>query len=119
MQNFLKEFSFHSKKLKELYDTLKLILNGNEVYGLTELQFIILIDIRDKSSKHRIESSNYFHGTNVSYTLDRLEKHGYITKENPSYDRRKVDCYLTKKGLDSIERVEKAFTNQESQLPSS
>lgn len=109
MQNFLKEINVHSKKLKDLYDQLKLILHDNGINGLTELQALILINIKDESSKGQLSTSDGFQGTNISHNLNRLTDLGYVIKEKPSYDKRKIECYLSSEGLELVEKIEKAF----------
>ncbi len=70
-------------------------------YGLTHLQFSILMNLYKNNVTTQKEMLRYTYGDETSITrlIDRLESKGYIRREPCTEDRRKKKLVLTPEGV--------------------
>src|SRR5215470_17828820 len=78
--------------------------------GLTGTQFNVLRILRGAEPEglacRAIGDRMISHDPDITRLLDRMEKHGWITRERQSDDRRVVKTRITKKGLDLIKTLD-------------
>ena len=120
LSNF-EEFSNMTIKLNRLNkafaDFIDSILKHNNIYDLSSIQALILINIgEEKTNISRAVSKGYYLGTNTSYNIESLINKGYLKKQTCNEDMRCVYLTLTKKGIKALNVTNNAFLSQKKLL---
>ncbi|WP_428739397.1 MarR family winged helix-turn-helix transcriptional regulator [Sulfurimonas sp.] len=76
-------------------------------YGLTHLQFSILINLHKNNVTTQKELLKYINGDEASVTrlIDRLESKGFIERVQSTQDKRKKKLLLTKTGVSLTQEI--------------
>ena len=62
-------------------------------------RFILFtLGVNDGISQNDIVRATHLKGSTISVALSKLEKEGYVIRENDTYDQRLIRVYLTEKG---------------------
>ena len=69
-------------------------------YGLTQQQFVVLLSVREQGpvAQREIVSDLLFEKSNVSKSIARLEKMGFVSTCRGTEDARTVLCEITARG---------------------
>lgn len=63
-------------------------------------RFILFtLGVNDGISQNDIVRATHLKGSTISVALSKLEKEGYVTRENDTYDQRQIRVYLTEEGM--------------------
>ena len=74
-------------------------LSNNEFLNQKASRFILFtLSMNDGVSQNDIVRATHLKGSTISVALSKLEKEGYVKRENDSYDQRQVRVYITEKG---------------------
>jgi DNA-binding MarR family transcriptional regulator len=109
MDNSFYDFTVNINKLNKLFlETIDLELKTKEIYDVTPMQALLILNIAcDKKNINNLQS-DYYIGKNTSYNTNNLAKRGYITRTIGKEDKRCVIVSLTDKGkelYDFLSRV--------------
>ena len=81
-----------------------------KAHGLTGAQYNVLRILRgaepDGLACSDIGERMISHDPDMTRLLDRMEKHGSITRQRQTDDRRVIKARITSKGLDSLRRLD-------------
>ena len=79
-------------------------------FGITSSQYNVLRILRgagtDGLCRNEISERMVTATPDMSRLLDRMEKAGWVTRERAADDRRQVSTYITKSGMELLERLE-------------
>lgn len=108
------------EKLHYLYaDVIKAEIDRLRIFDVNNVQCLILYNIgKSEMIVGEISNRGYYLGSNVSYNLKKLVKHGYITQSKDLHDKRASKVRLSEKGMDLYKKIDLIFTNQASNLKS-
>ena len=71
----------------------------NEFLNQRASRFILFtLAFNDGISQNDIVRATHLKGSTISVALSKLEKEGYVKRENDTYDQRLIRVYLTDKG---------------------
>ena len=74
-------------------------LTKNDFLNQKASRFILFtLGINDGSSQNDIVRATHLKGSTISVALTKLEKEGYVKRQNDSYDQRQIRVYLTEAG---------------------
>lgn len=92
-------------------------LDRLQKHDITNVQALILYNIGRNSQLTVGELTNrgYYLGSNVSYNLRKMVKHGYVNQIPSAHDRRSSHVRLSPKGLDLYAKLDEAFSRQTEQ----
>ena len=105
--NIQESFGFH---FNVIFSHIKRVMETKlKPYGLTHLQFSILMNLYKNNASTQKEILQYTNGDEASITrlIDRLELKGYISRVKCESDKRKKKIILTKSGISLIEEATK------------
>ncbi|MCJ2163150.1 MULTISPECIES: MarR family transcriptional regulator [unclassified Pseudodesulfovibrio] len=73
-------------------------------YGLTQQQFVVLVAVSEQGSVTQKEIVSYllYEKSNVSKSIARLEKMGYVLTRRSHADGRMVECAVTESGRQTV-----------------
>ena len=108
------ESEHHRSVLNILYTASWLLSRQNEVfkeYSITQPQYNILRILRGQHPKpatvNMLIDRMLDKSSNASRIVERLRKKGLIDRRECEEDRRAVDVFITKKGLQLLEKIGK------------
>ena len=83
------------------------------VHGLTVAEYLILVSLRDATTRTPTDIRTEYRRNVGSMTrvCDRLVGQGLLHRYRDTVDRRKVNLHLTPSGRDIVERMTPAFEN--------
>lgn len=93
------------KKLFYEHDISKLNLDINN----TQINILMFINESNEKSMSEISLMTGLEKSSFTRSVDYLVKNGFITKNSPDNDRRKINLSLTNKGLKSVKLIQKDF----------
>src|ERR1700743_1572893 len=83
-------------------------------FGITSSQYNVLRILRgagtDGLCRNEIPERMVTTTPDMSRLLDRMEKAGWVTRERAEDDRRQVSTYITRSGLELLDRLESPTT---------
>lgn len=115
--------SFHELKVninqlnRIMLDHISALLKEHNFYDLNANQALLLSNIGN-DAKNVLYSNKigYYIGTNISYNVGYLVKHGYIDRLDDNVDKRRAFLVLTDKGKQVLELIEGDNMSQENTL---
>lgn len=91
-------------------------------FGLTLQQFNVLRILRGRNGKaaclESVTNDMIQRMSNTSRLVDRLINKGLVRREVCSENRRKVDIFITKKGLNLLHKIEPVLVSKEEEITS-
>lgn len=81
---------------------------------ITNVQALILYNIgrNNQLTVGELTNRGYYLGSNVSYNLRKMVKHGYVNQVPSAHDRRSSHVRLSPKGMELFARLDEAFSRQ-------
>ena len=74
-------------------------ITENEFLNQKASRFILFtLSLNDGISQNDIVRATHLKGSTISVALAKLEKEGYVKRENDIYDQRQIRVYITEKG---------------------
>jgi nitronate monooxygenase len=104
-RNSLKVFPPFFKKVLYEYDISKLKLDINK----TQTNILMLVDEHSEKSMSEISSMTGLEKSSFTRSADYLVKNGFITRNSPENDRRKIKLSLTNKGIKAAKLIKNDF----------
>ncbi|MFH0975263.1 MAG: MarR family transcriptional regulator [Spirochaetota bacterium] len=101
----IKIFPQFLKKVLYEYDSSKLELDINK----TQINILMLIYEHSAKSMSEISLMTGLEKSSFTRSIDYLVKNGFITRNSPVNDRRKIKLSLTGKGLKAAKLIKKDF----------
>lgn len=99
MDNSFYDLTVNINKLNKLFlETIDLELKTNQIFDVTPMQALLILNIADDKKNINHLQSDYYIGKNTSYNTNNLAKRGYITRTIGKEDKRCVIISLTEKG---------------------
>ena len=108
MPNFEEILSF-ADRMKKLY--VKTCREVCEKYGFTQIEFDIIGFLGDKNGSDtaiEIAKSRLIKKANISTSVERLTKKGYVKRRTDSKDRRLIHLELTEKATEALYDIKKS-----------
>ncbi len=90
---------------KVVFNTMKNNIKDIKVNDLSPTQSILLLFIEEKKFGLLELVNNYFL-PNIPYNIKQMKKYGYIKQEKSKYDKRAYEITLSKKGLDTLQKLQ-------------
>ncbi|MCK4545008.1 MarR family transcriptional regulator [candidate division WOR-3 bacterium] len=104
-----KQSSIIEEKMRSInWETLKAGRSILKNYGLTDLQFDVLVTLffyKEIETLTGVSSKLHLAKSTISSVFDKLERELYISRKRVISDKRVVNVRLLKKGKDMIHRV--------------
>lgn len=118
MNNSFHELRVNINQLNRIMlDHINALLKENNVYDLNANQTFLLSNIgNDAKNVQDANKLGYYIGTNISYNVGYLVKHGYIDRLDDNVDKRRAFLMLTEKGKQVLELIESDNMSQEKLL---
>ena len=106
------------ERLHHLFlDVLKAELDRLRIFDINNVQCFILYNVgKNEMTVGEISNRGYYLGSNVSYNLKKLVKHGYFVQKKASHDKRASKIHLSEKGIKLYDKLDKILTQQSSNL---
>jgi len=111
----MKEAYFESvqslEKLHRLFlDVVKTELDNLGMFDINNVQALVIYNIgSNQLSVGELTNRGYYLGSNVSYNLRKMVKHGYVVQIPTPHDRRSSLVKLSPKGLELYKNLDKIF----------
>ncbi len=93
------------KKVFYEHDISKLNLAINK----TQINILMCINENNEKSMSEISQMNGLEKSSFTRSVDYLEKYGFITRNSPENDRRKITLSLTNKGIKAAKIIKDDF----------
>lgn len=76
-------------------------------YNVTfsDMSFLLKLDENGKMTQRELADSKNLNTATITRALDRLEKKGFVKRENDSNDKRKKNIFLTQKGKEIVSEI--------------
>lgn len=118
MNNSFHELRVNINQLNRIMlDHINALLKEHNVYDLNANQTFLLSNIgNDAKNVQDANKLGYYIGTNISYNVGYLVKHGYIDRLDDNVDKRRAFLVLTDKGKQVLELIEGDNMSQENTL---
>lgn len=101
----IKIFPQFLKKVLYEYDISKLKLDINK----TQTNILMLVDEHSEKSMSEISLMTGLEKSSFTRSADYLVKNGFITRNSPENDRRKIKLSLTNKGVKAVKLIKNDF----------
>jgi DNA-binding MarR family transcriptional regulator len=101
----IKIFPQFLKKVLYEYDVSKLKLDINK----TQTNILMLVDEHSEKSMSEISLMTGLEKSSFTRSADYLVKNGFITRNFPENDRRKIRLSLTNKGIKAVKLIKNDF----------
>ena len=112
IQAYVETHNLVMRTNRRITEAVGVALRKNKIY-LSPSQAILIHHIGNQRLRGaELKSFEIYIGSNPSYTLNKLEAHGYLIREKYSEDRRGTVIVLTEKGLTIQRHVEEAYKHQ-------
>jgi DNA-binding MarR family transcriptional regulator len=86
---------------RHFLDVLRSELRTLNIDDINAVQALLLSNIGNDDVVIRdLKDRGYYHGSNVSYNIKKLQENGYIEQERCTHDRRAIRIKMTQKGQD-------------------
>ncbi|QEK38569.1 helix-turn-helix domain-containing protein [Candidatus Cytomitobacter primus] len=90
---------------KVVFSTMKNNIKNININDLSATQAVLLLFISENKFGLLELSNNYFL-PNIPYNIKQMKKYGYIKQEKSKYDKRAYEITLSKKGLDTLNKLQ-------------
>lgn len=76
-------------------------------YNVTfsDMSFLLKLNENGKMTQRELAESKNLNTATITRALDRLEKKGFVKRENDSNDKRKKNIFLTQKGKEIVSEI--------------
>lgn len=100
----LKSFVVFMKAAKSVQEKIK---RDIESYGINTTEFMVLEVLyhKGKQTIHQIGQKILITSGSMTYVIDKLEKRGFIKRENCPDDRRSIYAVITSKGISFMDEI--------------
>lgn len=102
--------------LAKIFEEKVTVLTDNEYLNQKAARFILFtLGVNDGITQNDIVRATHLKGSTISVALNKLEKDGYVVRQNDSYDQRQIRVYLTEKGMNLNEERRRLIESLEKQ----
>ena len=86
--------------LAKVFEETVVEISDNEFLNQKASRFILFtLGVNDGITQNDIVRATHLKGSTISVALSKMEKAGYVVRENDSYDQRQIRVYLTEEGM--------------------